>query len=115
MTKRFDIDLYTSKRHCMHCSSEEDAITFLRYLHSIGRTWITGESYEKRDNLYSEYGDKTCYYFNTGRYGSVNGGTGDQIVLEFSEFDWDFIDGLHESEDDKRVLDSFINTFLVKN
>lgn len=114
MLEKFNINLYTDRNYCMHCLSKDDAITFLKFLHSQGRTWVSGDSYIDGNSYFEEYKDKTCYYFNTGRYGSIDGMPG-QIILEFSNFDWDFFDGLQESEEDKRVLDLFINTFLVKN
>ena len=38
----YDIKEYEGN-FCMHCRTLEEARTFLRYLHSVGRKWISGD------------------------------------------------------------------------
>ena len=67
---KFNIDDYQG-RYVMHCKTKEEAESFCKYLHSVGRKWATGESYVKL-NIYDRYADKTAYEFNDGTYSSVD-------------------------------------------
>ena len=68
---RFNIENYKGK-YVMHCKTEEEAKIFSKYLHSIGRRWANGDSYEDKNynRIYVFYDTKTCYDFNAGYYGS---------------------------------------------
>jgi hypothetical protein len=65
---KFDIDKYKG-RYVMLCETEEEAKDFCNFLHSIGRTWLTGKPYSEEKN-YLFY-QKTVYYFNDGQHGSL--------------------------------------------
>lgn len=82
---RFCIDDYDGN-YCMHCKTKEQALTFLDYLDSVGKTWSNGDSYLKAD-LWDDYGKETVYYFFDGTYGEVSDCFG-ETILEFEEFDW---------------------------
>lgn len=42
--------------YVMHCQTEDEANSFLAFLHNAGRQWSNGESYMKRNN-YLEWSD----------------------------------------------------------
>lgn len=63
---RFNIEDYKGK-YVMHCKTEEEAEIFCEYLHSIGRTWSTGDSYLS-ESYWDRYKKSTCYNFNYGTY-----------------------------------------------
>lgn len=62
----FNIDDYKGK-YVMHCKTEKEAEIFCKYLHSIGRTWNTGDSYVP-ESYWDEYKESMCYSFNDGTY-----------------------------------------------
>lgn len=62
----FDVEKYIGK-YVMHCKTKEEAEIFCKYLHSIGRTWSTGDAY-LLENYWDRYEEATCYSFNTGTY-----------------------------------------------
>ena len=85
----FDIDNYPGKV-VMHCPEEWMAEVFCDYLHSIGKKWSSGISYNRRRN-YREHKEETCYWFSNGQYGSLsfykNNG---YKILEFEDFSENF-------------------------
>lgn len=66
---KFYINEYKGK-FAMHCKTEEEAIDFCNFLHSIGRTWNNGESY-KHINNFNDLEKNTVYVFNEGTYSSL--------------------------------------------
>ncbi len=90
--KRFNHNDY-SDNTCMHCITEEQAVRFLEYLHEVGLTWSSGQSYAVKTR-YDSYGDQTVYYFNRGTFGQLRHISDDDIVLRFEDFDWG--DGIPE-------------------
>ena len=58
---KFNIDDYKG-RYAMHCKTEEEAIDFCNYLHSIGKEWCSGHSYVDV-TYYNDYKSKTTYNF----------------------------------------------------
>lgn len=79
---KFYINEYKGK-FVMHCKTEEEAQSFCNYLHSIGRKWRTGSSY---DNGLAYY-DRYVYYFNNGTFGWSNiAKNSGYIILEWSDF-----------------------------
>lgn len=82
---KFDINKYKGK-YAMHCKTCEEAIDFCNYLHSMGRRWITSDSYIKMTN-YEEYQENTVYYFNKGTFGRADTAElNDYTILEWSDF-----------------------------
>lgn len=82
---KFDINNYKGK-YAMHCKTEEEAIDFCKYLNSIGKTWLLGESYLKKNN-YHHYKANTAYNFNEGLFADVSWYKNDEyIILEWSDF-----------------------------
>lgn len=82
---KFNINNYRGK-FAMHCKTEEEAKSFCKYLHSIGRRWCTGRSYLDQ-TAYICYGSDTAYNFNEGSYADVyyyrrNG----YIILQWRDF-----------------------------
>lgn len=55
----------------MHCKTEDEAKSFCRYLDSIGRKWIDGQSYLSTTH-WEKYREQTCYSINTGVFGSLS-------------------------------------------
>lgn len=84
---KFDINDYPF-RCVMHCKTEEQARIFCEYLHSVGRTWLMGNTYLSHHN-WEVYESKTVYFFNKGTYGDVTRYIGTSIrILDFNDFDW---------------------------
>ena len=60
----FNIDNY--KGHfAMHCATAREAKEFCDYLHSVGKRWNCGVSYDDVTH-WDAYKDETCYCFNDG-------------------------------------------------
>lgn len=114
MKEKFYIENYSGD-YVMHCSTEESAEIFTKYLHGLNRRWCNGDSYEI-DTSYLRYMSNTCYNFNGGMYGDIYtyrdlGYT----ILEFEDFDWSKCLGIQEKTDDFEVPEEeviAINTFL---
>ena len=81
----FDIKAYTGK-YCMHCKTSEEAKDFCNYLHSIGKKWCGGASYEQH-TYFSVYEDKMVYIFNNDSYADIDYATTyNYTILEWSDF-----------------------------
>ena len=107
---KFDISQYTGKC-AMHCSTEEDAQTFLAFLKKLGKAWCNGESYAHIH--YNDYEEHTGYSFNEGKYGTVSWYRDhNYTVLEFEDFEWDD-DITPPSSRDLQRLDNFFAQFAV--
>lgn len=82
---KFNIDNYKGK-YVMHCKTEEEAKDFCEYLHRVGRTWCTKQSYLE-DTEYRHYTKHTAYSFNEGCYTEIdwyrNHG---YTILEWSDY-----------------------------
>lgn len=108
---RFDITKYEGK-YTMRCKTQEDALTFLEFLHGLGRSWCIGTSYLQNSN-YEVYGERTGYAFNEGSYGDADLQTRyGYIVINFDDFDWD--DDITLSSRDTLRIDNFLSQFVVK-
>ena len=83
---KFNINDYKGN-YVMHCKTEEEAIDFCSYLHSIGRTWYHDSSY-KSNILWKKYGKDTIYYFNDGVFGDKKRIIHNKFytILEWSDF-----------------------------
>ena len=111
--------------YAMQCVTKEEAETFTEFLHKNSFTWHSGTSYLGRD-LFENYKEDTCYYFNRGTYDSAqsiiarNGVhyTGAKItLLHFSDFSWkaeDITDIIITDKDDKKFL-CFMSPYLEVN
>ena len=70
----------------MLCKTEEEAKTFLSYLHGIGKKWLMGQSllevtyYEECPMCYTWKDDKVTWHHESFRYWCKN--------LNFEDFDW---------------------------
>lgn len=62
----FNINEYPGD-YVMHCVTEEEALSFCEYLHSVGRRWNGGESYINKSN-FGQYKDGILYCFNKGTH-----------------------------------------------
>ena len=67
---KFNIDDYKGK-YVMHCKTEEEAIDFCKYLHSLGKEWSNGDSYFSHTN-WEIYGTHTCYNFNQNEFSGIS-------------------------------------------
>ena len=86
---KFDINNYKGK-YAMHCKTEKEAKEFCDYLHSIGKTWHNGDSYQS-NTLWYVSKKHTCYEFNDGYRGSVlNYIDRNYTILEWSDFTTEF-------------------------
>ena len=82
---RFNIDDYKGK-YVMHCKTEEEAKDFCNYLHSIGRCWCNGDSYNEVTE-YDVYKENTAYSFNDDHYARINWYRNkNYTILEWSDF-----------------------------
>ena len=82
---KFNIDDYKGK-YAMHCKTEEEAINFCNYLHSLGKMWCDRESYLNKNN-YRMYYSKTAYSFNEGVYCDTDFYVEEgYTILEWSDF-----------------------------
>ena len=82
---KFNLDNYKGK-YVMHCKTEEEAKDFCNFLHQNNKEWSSGDSYLSFTN-WSQFTDKTCYYFNVGIFGSIQNATNENyIVLEWEDF-----------------------------
>ena len=112
---KFDIIRYGAK-HVMNCKTEEEAAIFLNYLNKIGRRWRDGSKYSSQ-NLHFDYGESTCYSFNSGtyteRYHYEKMG---YVVLNFEDFEWDGYNlELELSDTDINKVDKYLLSFLSIN
>ena len=64
---KFDIKNYENLYCVMHCPTEESAKVFCAYMHSLGRTWKTGQSYLE-ETYWPVYENDTHYIFEENRY-----------------------------------------------
>ena len=86
---RFDINNYKGK-YVMHCKTEAEAKEFCDYLHSIGRRWISGSSYNNTTH-WDDYREDTCYAFNNGMYFRPQSAREENYtILEWSDFTTEF-------------------------
>lgn len=88
--KIFNIANYkdSSKRKFgMLCKTEDEAKTFCNYLDSLGKQWLSFESYIEKT-----YWDNKpiVYYFNCDTYRPLELILDSDIILTFSDFDWSF-------------------------
>ena len=73
-------------KYAMHCKTEEEAISFCNYLHSIGKVWIDGDTYVN-DNGWDRYEVDTCYLFNDGQRRNIDRAVNEgYTILEWSDF-----------------------------
>ncbi len=107
----FNIEDYNNPftEFVMHCSTEEEALIFLEYLHKQGRSWSGGESYLSF-TAFNNYREDTCYYFNHGTYGSLSYAKDEGcVILEFRDFF-----NTEPINEDNKSLDDFLNKFQIK-
>lgn len=125
----FDLKNYkdtSSVIYVMQCVTQDEAKKFTEFLHKNSRTWRSGKSYLEQD-LFTEYGKDTCYFFNRGTYDSVctiytrnntyfDGET--VTILHFDDFQWsteDTTELILTNKDDETFTD-FMSPYLeVKN
>lgn len=76
----------------MHCPTKGSAEIFLKFLSSLGKTWLSGDAYEYNDR-WDDYEHDTCYRFSTGTYGDLDYYKEESdvsyVILEFDDFEWD--------------------------
>ena len=83
--KKFNINDYKGK-YVMRCKTEEEALDFCNYLHSIGKEWCDSKEYINCTN-WETYMQDTCYNFNEGCYGRVIFYlTKNYTILEWEDF-----------------------------
>lgn len=94
---KFDVIDYPNDRgsysYAMSCDTEEKAIVFLDYLHSVGRRWNGGTNYDRLRN-FNRYGKATVYFFNDGLYGADTSLPKNTTLLYFDDFNWSDTDSL---------------------
>lgn len=82
----FDFGAWKDKHVCMHCRTEEEAEDFCREMDKAGLTWGRGASYLEQ-SCFNLYKDRTCYYFNEGKYDStVYAKNEGYTILEWSDY-----------------------------
>lgn len=83
----FNINDYNDRRYVMHCETETEAKHFCHYLHSIGKKWRRGESYDK-ETYWTIYQENTVYFFHEDSFGDINTINKKYIVLKWKDFDF---------------------------
>lgn len=88
---RFNIKDYPGD-YAMLCNSKEESDIFRSYLHNVGKTWCSGDSYLEEDYYDIRKGDAfygIAYHFNRDAYTLVSDSIdGDSTVISFDDFDW---------------------------
>lgn len=104
---RFDIQDYPGTV-AMCCETEDEAIIFAQYLHSIGRTWASGTSYSERPfgrGFIANF-QGIGYNFNQGMHDSIDFyDEAGYVLLWFKDFNWD--------EDDEEIASQELTDFLL--
>lgn len=104
---RFDIQDYPGNV-AMCCETEDEAIIFTQYLHSVGRTWCSGASYLTRPfpSEYHRVFRGIGYNFNLGYHDSIDYYEEEgYTLLWFKDFDWE--------EDDEEIDSQELTDFLL--
>ena len=94
----------------MCCETEDEAIIFTQYLHSVGRTWASGRSYLDRpmSSGFTKDFQGVGYSFNYGCHGSIDSYTeAGYVLLWFKDFDW----GAEYEELDSQEFDDFLLSY----
>ncbi len=93
--RTFDFDRY-DVTPVMHCRTQAEAEIFCRSMDSVGKRWISEESYLGK-NRWDVYKEDTCYEFRVGCFTDIDWAIDhDYKVLEFSDFD--HFPGIPDSE-----------------
>lgn len=80
----FNFNDYKGQNVVMHCKTEREAKNFCQAMHEAGLKWCNDEPYINATCY--DCGVDTCYYFNEGKYGSINNIIDDYIILEWSDY-----------------------------
>ena len=67
---KFNIDDYKGN-YVMHCKTKEEAESFCKYLHSLGKKWSNRDNYFPHTN-WENYGTCTCYDFNRNEFSGIS-------------------------------------------
>lgn len=82
----FDFDVWKGKDVCMHCKTRNEAENFRCEMDKAGLRWTNGDSYLET-SCFNPFRDRTCYYFNEGKYDStVYAKNEGHTILEWSEY-----------------------------
>jgi len=82
----FRLKYYQDNDYVMHCNTKKQAQKFCNFLDKNGRVWNNGEPY--KNTHWEESKEDSCYYFNDGMRGNLDG-VGDherRILLEAKDF-----------------------------
>lgn len=84
----FDINDYKGD-YCMHCDTNRKADVFIKYLNSVEDNLWRVNRCHPNCTFWWVNGEKTCYNFNIGTYGSIcYFKLKNYKTLEFDDFDW---------------------------
>jgi hypothetical protein len=84
---KFNINDYPGY-YIMRCINKNADEIFRKYMHSIGKRWCMGQSYETTSYFDSDRKD-TCFDFNKGLHSNTEDyDTCCYTILEFDDFDW---------------------------
>ena len=82
----FDFNEWKNKKVVMHCKTREEAEAFCKEMDKAGLTWRLGHRYSEF-NYFEEYKQNTCYHFNEGVYGNIEGYIKMGFkILEYSDY-----------------------------
>lgn len=87
---KFNINDYPGK-YVMHVTTEEQDTIFRNYLHSVGKHWRNGDSYDTITH-FDKYREYTVYHFNENTFGNLINAkllySPAPTILKFEDFDW---------------------------
>lgn len=114
----FDVINYKYPNTCMQCDNLEQAITFARYLDSIGLHYASGERYLNFDILLEVWrwlsSPQLCFYFNHGILGTRFSRSKANTLI-FDDFNWTNHKEteLHPSVSDEVAMLDFLRGFKI--
>ena len=83
----FNINDYLSNTYMMRCKTEDEAKTFLKYLHGVGWKWLSSKSLLV-ETYFNNFGRPTYYRWRNGAVTFSYYNDSDETILEFKDFDW---------------------------
>lgn len=108
---KFNINDFPGINDVMYCQTEEEAYVFTQYLHSLGRKWRGGRSYEEIQHVSSSYPPGgVSYVFNQNIHGGGKIRTHGSFLC-FEDFEWDICLDLCPCEEERGLINEFLLSF----
>lgn len=111
---KFNINDFPGIDDAMYCQTEEEAYVFTQYLHSLGRKWRGGTSYEIIQRIDTNYpSNGVSYFFNQNAHGEGKYNFLGGITLCFEDFEWDICLDLCPCEEEQGLINEFLLSFCI--